>query len=82
VDRPEKIFKTMILKKIVVPTAKWNHEDNKWNVHEATEWCWTDMKHREISPWFNKLENALDWSIIADQKKNLEFRSPEEGLEK
>ena len=72
----------MILKKMIVPTAKWNHEDNKWNIQEVTEWCWTDMKHRELSPWFNKLENALDWSIIADQKKNLEIRNPEVGLEK
>ena len=81
-DRPEKIFKTMILKKRVVPTTRWKHEDDKWNTQEVTEWCWTDISNTEVSPWFNKFENALDWIILADQKKNLEFRNPEESSRK
>lgn len=59
----------MILKQLLVPTAKWNKEIDNWTVEKVTEYCWTDMQGKEVSPWFNKLKCALNWSIEADQKK-------------
>lgn len=67
----------MILKQLLVPTAKWNKEIDNWTVEKVTEYCWTDMQGKEVSPWFNKLKCALHWSIEADQKKNLENRNPD-----
>jgi hypothetical protein len=70
----------MILNKRNAQTARWDHDNNKWSVG-TREYQWFDENTKEESPWMN-LDNALVWIKERDQKKNLEFRNPEEGLEK
>jgi hypothetical protein len=70
----------MILNKRNAQTARWDHDNNKWSVG-TREYQWYHEITKEESPWMN-LDDALVWIKERDQKKNLEIRNPEEGLEK
>ena len=70
----------MILNKRNAQTARWDHSNNKWSVG-TREYQWYHETTKEESPWMN-LDNALVWIKERDQKKNMEFRNPEKGLEK
>jgi hypothetical protein len=65
----------MQLKKQSNPTAKWNHETNKWWIGTSEEYQWTNDKTKEYSPWMN-LDDALVWIRERDQKKFQEFENP------
>jgi hypothetical protein len=70
----------MILNKRNSQTARWDHDNNKWSVG-TREYQWYHETTKEESPWMN-FDDALVWIKERDQKKNMEFRNPEEGLEK
>ena len=49
----------MQLKKRNTQTARWDHENNRWQVG-TMEYRWTDMKNKPVSDWMN-FDNALIW---------------------
>ena len=57
----------MILSKQNTPSARWDHDNNKWIVG-TEEYQWTDMKNKPVSPWMD-LDNALKWIIDYDTRK-------------
>lgn len=60
----------MILKKRNSQSARWDHDNNKWNVG-TLEYQWTDMKNKSVSPWID-LDSALKWIIEYDINRKTE----------
>jgi hypothetical protein len=57
----------MYLKKRNAQTARWDHENNRWQVG-TLEYQWVHHKFKEESPWMN-LDNALVWIKEHDESK-------------
>lgn len=54
-------------------SAKWNAEQNNWNIGEKTKYRWVDNNTGEVkSDWFYEIQDALDWIIANDSIKTVE----------
>jgi hypothetical protein len=60
----------MILNKVYDTTAKWDKDNNKWNVSKGLKYYqWNDMKNKPVSPEYEDIDQALDWIKEYDIKK-------------
>ena len=57
----------MYLKKRNAQTARWDKENNRWQVG-TMEYQWVHHKSKEESPWMN-FDNALKWIKEHDESK-------------
>lgn len=57
----------MVLKKQFNTTAKWGKEENQWIIADKCSYCWVDLKGRELSKWFEELNDALQFAITKEQ---------------
>ena len=58
----------MILKKRNTQSARWDHDNNKWNVG-TEEYQWLNEETKECSSWMN-FDDALIWIKEYDENKN------------
>jgi hypothetical protein len=42
-------------------SAKWNAEENTWNVGEKTKYRWVTNEKEVKSDWFYDITDALNW---------------------
>lgn len=49
-------------------SAKWDKDNNKWQVGQRTLYRWTDNNKETTSEWFNNIEDALVWIKEYDRK--------------
>jgi hypothetical protein len=51
----------MVLKKGYETVARWGTD--KWIIEARPRYCWTDIKGRVVSDWFDQLELALEFAV-------------------
>jgi hypothetical protein len=60
----------MILNKVYDTTAKWDKDNNKWNVSKRLKYYqWNDNNNQPVSPEYEDLEQALKWIKEHDESK-------------
>jgi hypothetical protein len=57
----------MVLEKQYNTTAKWGKEENRWIIESKPSYRWVTIKGREISNWFEELNDALQFAITKTQ---------------
>ena len=65
----------MILEKKYATTAQWSKNENSWLVASLPIYCWVDCKGTEISEWFAKIDDALQFAITNTQGEKNESHS-------
>ena len=60
----------MVLEKQYNTTAWWGKQEKRWIIEDRASYRWVDLKGREISKWFEKLTDALEYAIIKAQGEN------------
>jgi hypothetical protein len=58
----------MILNKVYDTTAKWDKDNNKWDIAERLKYQWNDMKNKPVSPEYEDIDQALDWIKAYDSE--------------
>jgi len=49
-------------------SARWDKENNKWDIGQRTKYRWCDtLTDEPISDWLYELTDALQWSIEHDE---------------
>jgi hypothetical protein len=56
----------MILEKDHNRVARWNKENNCWDVGVQTLYRWADTKKQPVSDWYKDLTDALNFIIQHD----------------
>ena len=57
----------MVLNKTYNRTAKWDVENNRWQIGETTLYQWYTNEEKSISPIYSNLPEALRWIIQYDE---------------
>jgi hypothetical protein len=42
-------------------SAKWDSDNNRWNVGEKRKYRWCNSKNTPESDWFYDISDALEW---------------------
>ena len=53
-------------------SAKWDNDNNKWQVGQRTKYRWVDtISNEPTSEWYYSIEEALDWIKAVDNPVNI-----------
>jgi hypothetical protein len=53
-------------------SAKWDNDNNKWQVEQRTKYRWVDtISNEPTSEWYYSIEEALDWIKAVDNSVNI-----------
>ena len=58
----------MVLNKRNIPTARWDHDNNKWCLDNVYTYQWTTIDDVPVSDWMD-FDNALIWIKEHDESK-------------
>jgi hypothetical protein len=56
----------MLLEKDHDRIARWDKENNRWNIRDQPLYRWTDMKQKPVSNWYHDISGALNFIIEYD----------------
>jgi hypothetical protein len=56
----------LILEKDYDCVAKWNKENNRWDISDQILYRWINPKKKPISDWYKDLTDALNFIIEHD----------------